>query len=144
MDQPSGVVRAPVSPDRTLALLRRILRRIWLRVGLAAVLEVPGCRTGTPRQVTIIPSEVGGTLYLMSVYGESDWVRNLRAAGRGQLRRKGRTEAFCAIEVDGDERDRVLAACRAQAAKAPKVFSRDLDQRRGAADHPTFRVDPIR
>lgn len=144
MGQPSQVTRAPVSPDRTLALLRRILSRIWLRVGLAAVLEVPGRRTGTPRQVTIIPWEVAGTWYLMSLYGESDWVRNLRAAGRGQLRRKGRTEAFSAIEVEGDERERVLAAYRAQAAKAPKVFSRDFYQRPGAADHPTFRVDPIR
>ena len=141
MDQRPQVVSAAVSPTRALALIRWVARPIWLRVGLAAVLEVSGRRTGTPRQVTLIPWEVDGTWYLLSQYGVTDWVRNLRAAGRGELRRKGRTEAFTAIEVDGNERDRVIATFHA---KTPKPFSRDFDQRPGAADHPAFRVEPIR
>jgi hypothetical protein len=59
--------------------------------------------------------------------------------GGGSLSRKGRSEGFAAIEVDGDERDRVIAAFHA---KAPKPFSRDFDQRPAAADHPAFRVEP--
>jgi hypothetical protein len=77
----------------------------------------------------------------MSQYGVSDWVRNLRAAGRCELRRKGRMETFTAIEVDGDERDRVIAAFQA---RTPKPFKKDFDRRPGAADHPTFRVEPIK
>jgi hypothetical protein len=69
------------------------------------------------------------------------WVRNLRAAGRGELRRKGRTEAFTAIEVDGSERDQVIATFHA---RSPKPFNQDFDQRPGAADHPAFRVEAIR
>ena len=113
---------------------------MWLRVGLAAVLEVPGRRTARPIHVTVIPWELDGTVYLMSQYGLTDWVRNLRAAGRGELRRKGRTEAFSAVEVDGDERDRVIAAFNT---KTPKLFRKDFEQRPGAAHHPTFRVEPI-
>lgn len=128
------------SASRSLTLIRRVARPIWLRVGLAAILTVPGRRTGTPCHVTLIPWEVEGTWYLMSQYGVTDWVRNLRAAGRGELRRKGRSEAFNAIEVDGDERDRVLVAF---SARTPKPFSRDFDQRPSAADHPTFRVEWI-
>jgi hypothetical protein len=77
----------------------------------------------------------------MSQYGVTDWVRNLRAAGRGELRRKGRTEAFTAVEVDGNERDRVIAAFYA---KTPKPLRGDFNRLPGAADHPTFRMEPIK
>ncbi|HLA17396.1 MAG TPA: nitroreductase/quinone reductase family protein [Candidatus Limnocylindrales bacterium] len=140
MDERAQAATAAVSPTRTISLLRRVFRPIMLRVGIAAVLEVPSRRTGTPLQVTLIPWEVDGTWYLLSLYGISDWVRNLRAAGRCELRRKGRTEAFTAIEVDGDERDRVIAAFRA---RSGKPFNRDFDQLPGAADHPAFRLEPI-
>jgi hypothetical protein len=83
--------------------------------------------------------EVDGTWYLLSQYGVTGWVRNLRAAGCAELRHKGRTGTFSAIEVDGDERDRVIAAFHA---KTPKPFSRDFDQRPSAGDHPTFRMEP--
>jgi deazaflavin-dependent oxidoreductase (nitroreductase family) len=113
---------------------------IWLRAGLAAILEVPGRRSGTVHHVTLIPWDVDGTGYLMSQYGATDWVRNLRAAGRGQLRHKGRTRTFTAVEVEGSERERVLATFKA---RTPGPFRRDFDQRPGAADHPTFRMQPI-
>ena len=76
----------------------------------------------------------------MSFAGVTDWVRNLRAAGRGTLRRKGRTETISAIEVDGDVRDRVIAA---YFARLPAPVRRDFDRRPGAADHPVFRVEPL-
>ena len=141
MDQRPQVVSAALSPSRSLALIRRVAGPIWLRIGFVAVLTVPGRRTGAPVQVTLFPVEVDGTWYLLSQYGVTGWVRNLRAAGRGELRRKGRTETFTAIEVDGDERDRVIAAFHA---KTPKPFSRDFDQRPSAADHPTFRMEPTK
>jgi len=141
MDQRPQVVRAALSPTRAVALIRRVARPIMLWVGIAAVLEVPGRRTGTPLHVTLAPWEVDGTWYLLSLYGVTDWVRNLRVAGRGELRRRGRTETFTPIEVDGDERDRVIAAFHA---RSPRPFKQDFDRRPGAADHPTFRVEPIR
>ena len=139
MDQRSQVVSAALSPSRWLALIRRVAGPIWLRIGFVAVLTVPGRRTGAPVQVTLFPVEIDRTWYVLSQYGVTDWVRNLRAAGRGALRRKGRTETFAAIEVDGDERDRVIAAFHA---RTPKPFSRDFDQRPSAAHHPTFRMEP--
>jgi deazaflavin-dependent oxidoreductase (nitroreductase family) len=140
LDQRPQGVSAALSPSRALTLIRRVARPIWLRVGIAAVLEVPDRRTGAPLHVTLIPWEVDGTWYLLSQYGVTRWVRNLRAAGRCELRHKGRSEAFNAIEVDGDERDRVIATFHA---RTPKPFRRDFEQRPGAADHPSFRVEPI-
>ncbi|MDP9468976.1 MAG: deazaflavin-dependent nitroreductase, partial [Chloroflexota bacterium] len=92
-------------------------------------------------QVTLSPVEVDGTWYLLSFGGVTDWARNLRAAGRGELRRKGRTQAFTAIEVDGDERDRVIATFTA---RTPRPFRRDYGQLPDAADHPAFRMEAIR
>jgi deazaflavin-dependent oxidoreductase (nitroreductase family) len=139
MDQRPQVANVPSSRSRALALIRRVAGPVWLRVGLSAVLEVPGRRSGAPCRVTLVPVEVDGTRYLLSQYGDTQWVRNLRAAGRGTLRSKGRTVAFTAIEVDGDERDRVLTKFHAW---TPKPFRRDFDQRPDAGDHPTFRVEP--
>jgi deazaflavin-dependent oxidoreductase (nitroreductase family) len=141
MDQRPQVVSAALSRSRSLALIRRVAGPIWLRIGFVAILTVSGRRSGAPVQVTLFPVAVDGTWYLLSQYGVTGWVRNLRAAGRGELGRKGRTETFTATEVDGDERDRVIDAFHA---KTPKPFSRDFDQRPSAADHPTFRMEPTR
>ena len=87
MDQQSGTIDAPMAPSRGLAFTRWVFGRLWLRGGLTAVLEVPGRRSGTTRSVLLFPIEVDGSWYLLSQYGVSGWVRNLRAAGRADLRR---------------------------------------------------------
>ena len=135
------VANARLRPSRVVALGRRVFRRILLRAGLADVVEVPGRLTGNPVQVTLARWEVDGIPYFMSQYGETDWVRNLRSAGGGQLRHKGRTVAFVVTEVDGDERQRVIDAFRA---KADKLLTREFERLPSAADHPTFRVEPIK
>jgi deazaflavin-dependent oxidoreductase (nitroreductase family) len=122
-----------------MVINRRIAGPIWRRVGVTAILEVPGRRTGKLQTVTLIAWEVAGVPYVMSQYGVTDWVRNLRAAGRGEVLHKGHTRSVNAIEVQGDERDQVIAAFEK---RTPKPFRRDFDQRPDAADHPTFRLEP--
>lgn len=131
---------SPITPGRGLAFVRRIAGPLWLRTGLTVHLEVPGRRTGRPHRVALLPVEVDGSSYLLSQYGASDWVRNLRAAGRGEVSRKGRATAVTAVEVDGAERERVIAVFRA---KTPKPFRGDFERLPAAEDHPTFRVEPI-
>ena len=126
-------------PNRAVAVGRVLLGPMLLRAGIAGVLEVPGRRTGRDVRVTLALWKVDASLYVMSQYGVTDWVRNLRAAGGGKLRHKGRTQPFTAIEVEGDERDRVIAAFRS---KADRLLSRDFDRLPSAADHPTFRIEP--
>jgi deazaflavin-dependent oxidoreductase (nitroreductase family) len=140
MNQGLKSAGAALAPSRLVAFGRVIARRFLVRAGVAAVLEVPGRRTGRATSVTLAAWDVDGSLYLMSQYGVTDWVRNLRAAGRGTLAHAGTRRAFRAVEVDGDERDRVIAAFRA---KADKLLSRDFDRLPNAADHPTFRVEPL-
>ena len=69
----------------------------------------------------------------MPPHGGSDWVRNLRAAGKGELSRKGRTEAFHPVGVPVDQRGPVIAGIAKPpvASRAP-VFAKLPDAR----DHP--------
>jgi deazaflavin-dependent oxidoreductase (nitroreductase family) len=102
-----------------------------LQTGGVATLTVPGRRTGRARTVPVIPVEVGGIRYLVSPYGESDWVRNLRAAGKATLARKGKVETVQASEI---------AAYRKVCGRAvDPCFTKLPDP----SDHPVFRVDEI-
>ena len=128
------------APTRTVAIMRRVLDPLFSRVGITASLEIPSRSTGTPIRVVIAPVPVDDRLYLLSTYGDTRWVRNLRAAGGGKLRHKGRTRDIKAIEVDGEERDRVIAAFHA---RAPGPLRQDFDRFPIPADHPAFRVEPL-
>ena len=125
--------------SRMLALERRMGGPFLRRAGLVVVLEMPGRRTGALQRVTLLPIEVDGTHYVVSQYGVAGWVRNIRAAGRATLRRKGVAEEVQAVEVDGAERDQVIAAY------VHKIGwrRRDFDALPDNADHPTFKVEPI-
>jgi deazaflavin-dependent oxidoreductase (nitroreductase family) len=121
------------------ALTRHLANPLAMRLGRrgVATLAVVGCRTGEVRKVPVIPVEVGGRRYLVSPYGESDWVRNLRAAGRGVLSRKGQAEVFQATEVPVDERGAVIARYREVAGRSVgPCFTKLPDPK----DHPVFQV----
>jgi hypothetical protein len=64
-------------------------------------------------------------------------VRNLRAAGQGELRRGRTHEPFRAVEVQGDEHDRVVAAYRERMGWRAREFFTALPD---PADHPVFRI----
>ena len=147
MDQRPEAAGAALSPTRAVAILRRVAGPIWLRIGVTEILSVPGRSTGRPVNVTLSPIGVDGTRYLVSFGGVTDWIRNLRAAGGGELRRKGGAEAFTAVEVNGTERERVIAAYLARFGPIRRdldPIKRDFDRLPAAADHPAFRVELIR
>jgi deazaflavin-dependent oxidoreductase (nitroreductase family) len=139
MDEGAEGDHAALRPTRAVALIRRLAGPIWRRVGIVAILEVSGRQTGAQRRVSIIPIKVDGSSYLVAFGGVTSWAQNLRAAGRGELTRRGRTATFNAIEVDGDERDRAIAKYLAGSGPLKKDFYRRPD----AAAHPVFRLDPI-
>lgn len=123
------------------ALTRHVANPLAMRLGArgVATLTVVGRRTGDPRKVPVIPVEVDGNRYVVSPYGQSDWVRNLRAAGGGELRSKGHTEVFRATEVPVEERGPVIARYREVAGNHIGPYFARLPEPR---DHPVFRVAP--
>jgi len=92
-----------------------------------------GRRTGTPRQVTFFPVDVDGTWYLLSQYGVTDWVRNLRAAGRGELRRR------VARRPSPRSRSRATSATRSSLSSAPGHPNRFVGTSSDSPARPTIR-----
>jgi deazaflavin-dependent oxidoreductase (nitroreductase family) len=124
------------------AVTRHLANPLAIRRGSRgiATLTVAGRRTGDHHKVPVIPVEVNRSRYLVCPYGESDWVRNLRAAGTGELSSGGRTEAFRATEVPANEREPIITGYRQVAGSyVDRYFAKLPDPR----DHPVFQVDKM-
>lgn len=74
------------------------------------VLEVRGRTSGETRATVVNLLTVDDTRYLVAPRGETQWVRNLRAAGEGVLRLGRRREAFRATELSDEEKAPILRA----------------------------------
>ena len=120
-------------------LMTYVVNPINRRLGLSPMLIVPGRRTGQLRTTPIgRPLELADRRYLVSGRGQTQWARNLRAAGRCLLRFHGSTESLRATEVDGAERDRVVAAYRQELGRSVDGYFRRIPD---PADHPVFRLE---
>ena len=120
--------------------MTHIVNPINRRLGLSTMLIVPGRRSGQMRVTPLgRPFEHGGHRYLVSGRGQTQWVRNLRAAGRCQLRAHGVTAAYRVTEVEADERDEVVAAYRQALGRSVDGYFREIPN---PADHPVFRLEP--
>jgi hypothetical protein len=120
--------------------MRRVFNPISVRLGSDAVLFVRGRRSGRRLAVPMDPPfEWEGVRYLVSPLGETHWARNVRAAGEGEIRVRGRIERFRAVELTGTEHDRILDAYARTITCGCQMYLRKLPD---PADHPVFRLDP--
>ena len=86
------------------------LARRGVSVAGSRELRVIGRSSGAVRSTVVNLLTVDGRRYLVAPRGTTQWVRNLRAAGEGELR-VGRTlEAFHGRELADDEKPDVLRA----------------------------------
>jgi len=135
-------------------LVPALLARLGVSVYGSRLLAVRGRKSGAWRTVPVNVLEVDGARYLVAPRGETQWVRNLRAAGAGELRLGGRREAFLAREIDDAEKPPLLRAYLARWGFEVKAFFPGLgpesspdDFRRVAASYPVFRIagaEPVR
>jgi deazaflavin-dependent oxidoreductase (nitroreductase family) len=72
------------------------------------VLAVRGRKSGEWRTTPVNPLTVNGQRYLIAPRGQAQWVRNMRAAGAGELRVGRRTEPFTATELADADKPPVL------------------------------------
>lgn len=99
------------------ALYSRLSRRLGpaaTSLGLApedvVTLEVPGRRSGVIRRTTVVRAACDGGYYLVSLAGESDWVRNVRAAGGQVVIGRRQRRAARLTEVPAAQRAPVIRA----------------------------------
>jgi deazaflavin-dependent oxidoreductase (nitroreductase family) len=123
------------------------LTRRGLSVAGSRVLEVPGRKSGQPRRTPVNLMTFEGTRYLVAPRGHTQWVRNLRASGRGRLLLGRRSEEFSAVELPDAEKPQLLRAYLERWKwEAGQFFggvgadAPEEELRRIAPDHPVFRI----
>ena len=127
------------------------LTRMGISVYGSRILYVRGRKSGEWRTTPVNPLSLDGTRYLVAPRGNTQWVRNLRAVGAGELRIGRKAEPFTATEVADDDKPAILRAYLKRwkfevgvffdgvDAKAPEEKLREI-----APGYPIFRIKQAR
>lgn len=123
------------------------LARMGISVRGSRVLAVRGRKSGEWRTTPVNPLTFEGGRYLVAPRGNTQWVRNMRVAGGGELRIGRRVERFTATELPVEERPRLLRAYLKKWKWEVGVFFQGVGPDAPddkllaiAPDHPVFRI----
>ncbi|GAA1229924.1 nitroreductase family deazaflavin-dependent oxidoreductase [Kitasatospora nipponensis] len=135
--------RAVTIGNRIVAALTRAGLSLWG----SRVLAVRGRKSGEWRTTPVNLLTHEGERYLVAPRGHTQWARNLRAAGTGELRVGRRTETFHATELTDDAKPAVLRAYLRRWKFEVGIFFDGLDADAPEADllrvapgYPVFRL----
>jgi len=136
--------------DRLTGRIAGALTRRGMSVAGSRELRVVGRSSGEVRTTVVNLLEVDGHRYLVAPRGHTQWVRNLRAAGGGELRVGRRVDAFRGVELpDDDHKVVVIRAYLDRWAWEVGRFFEGIDAsspedelRAAAPGFPVFLVDP--
>jgi len=137
--------------------IARTLNRLWAAIASAgaasslgmATLEVTGRTSGRTIALPVVVAVVDGERYLASMLGEdTQWVKNVRAAGGRAALRSGAREQILLEEVPAEQRAPILRAYlqRAPGARPHVPVDKDApltDFEPIAAAYPVFRVTSL-
>ncbi|HLM17785.1 MAG TPA: nitroreductase/quinone reductase family protein [Acidimicrobiia bacterium] len=122
-----------------------LLTRAGISVWGSRELRVRGRTSGEWRTTPVNLLTVDGAQYLVAPRGVTQWVRNLRVAGSGELRVGKRTDRFRATEVADADKVPILRPYLKKWKAEVGVFfdgvsgdSSEADLQRIAPDHPVF------
>ena len=138
----------PTAPDRAFNGLIQLITRLGISVYGSRVLAVRGRKTGEWRTVPVNLLTHEGERYLVAPRGETQWVRNIRAAGGVELRLGRSSQPFRVVELPDAEKPPVLRAYLARwRFEVARFFEgvgaspSDDELRRVAGRYPVFRVE---
>src|SRR5690348_12992843 len=105
MSTVSAPARAPSFVGLFNPIALRILRAGPL-LGPNALITVRGRKSGAPRTTPIALVEIDGKRWVIGTFGDTNWVRNLRAAREATLTVGRNREEVVADELDVEDRAR--------------------------------------
>jgi len=124
-----------------------LLARHGLSLMGTAEMSVRGRKSGTMQRIPVNQHSHQGERYLVSARGHSQWVRNMRVAGRGELRVGRRVREFTAVELPDAEKLPILRSYLEkwgwevnQYFQGVTARSSDEEIIAAAPDHPVFRI----
>lgn len=120
----------------------RILSPLLVALGLAPSMRVRGRTSGRVYALPVLPLDFQGKRYLVAPRTNTQWARNLRAAGEGDLRIQGRTQHFRATEVPPVERRPLVDAYVTRyGSKYGGFVGKEFAALPDPADHPVFLLE---
>lgn len=149
-EQPSRYLEPDWLTRNVFNRLVRRLTRMGLSVRGSRELRVRGRISGEWRSTPVNLLTVDGEQYLVAPRGTTQWVRNVRAAGGGELRLGRRVDAFRAEELADVDKPAILRPYLALWKAETGTFFEGLDADATDAElvaagpkHPVFRILPV-
>jgi deazaflavin-dependent oxidoreductase (nitroreductase family) len=132
-------VSQPAPYRRSGFFNNRVVNPLVTILGLAPTLTIRGRVSGRTYTTPVLPLEYEGRRYLVAPRGNTNWARNLRAVGEGDLRVGGRRIHFKATEIPALQRAPLVAAYVQQHGKKYGGFvAKEFAMMPDPADHPVF------
>jgi len=122
-------------------------------LGFNGLITIRGRKSGLPRTIPVAIIDTSGRRWVWAPWGDVQWVRNLRAAGRATITVRGRKEEVRATELDRTERIGFFRDVLGPVARGIPFGTRfirivdgvDLDDPLEAAEgRPVFELHPLR
>ena len=141
----------PYHVNDTVRFSNRVIAQL-LRWGMSlpnySLLTVQGRKSGKPYTLPVVIMENEKQRWLVSPYGEVNWVKNVRAGSPAALFRAGKSETVRLLELGPDESAPVL---KAYVTKVPITRARFgvafdapvQDFVAEAAQQPVFLIEPV-
>lgn len=139
-----------IKPDFVTEKVANPLVAAATRLGISLrgsrALAVQGRKSGEWRTTPVNPLTLDGERYLVAPRGDTHWVRNIRASGRGRLTLGRKTEEIRVEEVSDEAKAPILRAYlrlwRAETGKFFGVSKQPTDEELAgvARNHPVFRI----
>ena len=149
----TGRARIPLMIKLFAPILEALLAAgAWL--GPNGLITIRGRRSGRDRSNGVAIIAISGRRWVWCPWGEAQWVRNLRAAGRATISQRGRKEEVIATELDTTQRiafHKDFYGPRVRAIPFGRTFIRmvdgvDVDRppEEAATGRPVFELHPVR
>ena len=139
---------------KLLAPILQVLLAAGVPLGPNALITIRGRKSGLPRTTGVAIISVAGRRWIWCPWGEVQWVRNLRAAGRATITVRRRTEEVTATELEKTQRVaffRDILRPLARGIRGGVTFIRIVDgvdvnrpPEETAEGRPVFELHPVR
>jgi deazaflavin-dependent oxidoreductase (nitroreductase family) len=151
MSTVSAAAKAPTFVGLFNPIARRVLRAGPL-LGPNALITVRGRKSGVPRTTPIALVGIDGRRWVIGTFGDTNWVRNLRAAREATITVGRKREEVLAEELDVEDRTRFFRDVIGPYVGRMRIGAlllwilgakQILDDPRAAAEHrPVFELRP--
>lgn len=126
------------------------LQHLGVKTGTIHILTVPGRKTGEMRTTPVSLLTVDGVTYTIGGIENSDWVKNVRAAGWGYIASGKDRRKVNLVELPTEQREPILRAFPVEVPHGTQFFERVYGVKSNPDDFatlvdscPVFRIEDV-